>query len=580
MNKTIVPAIGLVILVVLILQLKSTPTAKLSIIPRPMKTIAGNGSFTLNSGTRILIPKGSTEINRIAIYLAQHLRPATGLSLPILYGSEADSLDNAIILTTKSTDKNLGPESYEIFVSKDTVVLSAPQPAGLFYGVQTIRQLLPEQIKSKKTVKDISTRIPSVTIYDKPRFQWRGFMLDSCRHMQSKDFIKRYIDLMAYHKLNRFHWHLTDDQGWRIEIKKYPKLTQIGAWRDSADGCTGGHWKNVCSAAPECIKPRLEKSSGKWAYTGDKTIIRKVLTEGRYGGFYTQDDIREIVAFARSRYITVVPEIELPGHAQAALAAYPEYSCMSGFSCTGKPFGPRLCAGQSEEIFCAGNDMTFEFLQNILSEVLELFPSRWIHIGGDECRKAHWAKCLICQARIKTEGLKDENELQSYFIKRIEKFLFVKNRQIIGWDEVLEGGLAPEAIVQSWRGMDGAIAAAKAGHNTIVSPTTHCYLNNLNEDLDVKKSYSFEPVPASLNREQQKYILGGEGNLWTEWVPQEKIDRQVFPRLTALAEVFWSPKKLRNWNDFSRRMKVQFRRYDILGVDYYKKTQKVPLTAN
>jgi hexosaminidase len=363
-------------------------------------------------------------------------------------------------------------------------------------------------------------------------------LLDCGRHFMTKDFVKRYIDLLAYHKLNVLHWHLTEDQGWRIEIKKYPKLTEIGAWRQ---------------ATRDDEQPRD--------------------AAGRYGGFYTQDDIREIVAYAKSRFVTIVPEIEMPGHCQAALASYPELSC------TGGPFQVGTEWGVYDDVYCAGNDHTFEFLQDVLTEVLDLFSSQFIHIGGDEVPKTRWKACPKCQARIKAEGLKDEAELQSYFVRRIERFLASKGRRLVGWDEILEGGLAPNATVQSWRGMGGAIAAATAGHDVVSSPTSHCYLDYPQFPvvstqpvtvITLDKIYSFEPTPAELNAEQAKHILGAEGNMWTERAPQDRVDYLVFPRLCALAEVTWSPKELRNWDDFATRMKAHYQRLDALGVRYAK----------
>ncbi|MBU0616882.1 MAG: family 20 glycosylhydrolase, partial [Planctomycetes bacterium] len=361
------------------------------------------------------------------------------------------------------------------------------------------------------------------------RYRWRGMLLDCGRHFMTKDFVKRYIDLLAYHKMNVLHWHLTEDQGWRIEIKKHPKLTEIGAWRGEGDE--------------------------------------------RYGGFYTREDVKEIVEYAKSRYIAVVPEIEMPGHSLGALAAYPELSC------TGGPFKVATRWGVHSEVYCAGNDKVFEFLQDVLSEVIELFPSEFIHIGGDECPKERWQACVKCQARIKTEGLKDEHELQSYFIRRIEKFLNSKGRRLIGWDEILDGGLAPNATVQSWRGMRGAIAAATAGHDVISSPTSHCYLDYAQWRapgeptwmgfIDLKTCYSFEPTPTELTPEQAKHVLGLEGNMWTEHAPQARVDWQVFPRLCALAEVGWSPKGKRDWKDFQKRLKAHYPRLDALGVTYF-----------
>jgi hexosaminidase len=380
--------------------------------------------------------------------------------------------------------------------------------------------------------------IPAAQIVDQPRYRWRGMLLDCGRHFMDKAFVKRYIDLLAYHKMNVLHWHLTEDQGWRIEIKKYPKLAEISAWR---------------------------KTTRSSELTADP--------QGRYGGFYSQDDVREVVEYARSRYITVVPEIEMPGHSQAALAAYPELSC------TGGPFEVQTEWGIHKEVYCAGNDKTFQFLEDVLTEVVELFPSEFIHVGGDECPKDRWKACQKCQARIKAEGLKDEHELQSYFIRRMERFLNSKGRRLVGWDEILEGGLAPNATVQSWRGLKGAIAAATTGHDVVSSPTSNCYLDYaqmrmLGEPtwmgyLPLERAYAFEPTPAELTEQQAKHVLGLEGNMWTEWAPQSRVDWQVFPRLCALAEVGWSPGELRDWDDFQRRMATHYQRLDELGVTYF-----------
>jgi len=524
---------------------KAAETNRISVIPEPMEIKPACGQFTLKYKTAIYAESGSASVKAIANYLAEQLRPATGFSLVVLDDSKGSSAADSILLTTKDADKDLGKEGYELVVTKNNIVLRAPHPAGLFYGVQTIRQLLPPQIESRKKIVDTCWTIPCVQIKDKPRFGWRGSLLDCCRQFMSVDFLKRYIDLLAYHKMNRFHLHLTDDPGWRIEIKKYPKLTEIGAWRNTGPGY---------------LRPPEDPPQ----------------TDQIYGGYYTQRDMKDIVAYAKSRFVTVVPEIEMPGHSSSALAAYPELSC------TGGPFKVKNTMGISKDIYCPGNEKTFEFLEDVLSEVVELFPSLYIHIGGDECPKDRWQQCPKCQARIKTEGLKDEHELQSYFVKRIEKILLAKGRRLIGWDEILEGGLAPQATVQSWRGMKGAIAAATSGHDTIVSPTTHCYFDYPHSKkeaasfpdwmgiLPAEKVYSFEPVPEALTAEQQRHILGGEGNVWTETAPQEEIDSRAYPRLTALAEVLWSPKESRNWTDFSSRMQAHYKRFDILGVDYYK----------
>jgi hexosaminidase len=398
-------------------------------------------------------------------------------------------------------------------------MVEAAKLNGLFYGVQTLRQLLPVEIESKVKVENVNWIIPNVIIFDKPEFVWRGLNLDCCRHFMTKEFVLRYIDLLAYHKMNVLHWHLTEDQGWRIEIKKYPLITEKGAWRRFEDGTT-------------------------------------------YGGYYTQDDIKEVVQYAASRFITVVPEIEMPGHSTAAIACYPEYSC------TGGPFDVGTLWGIYYDVYCPGNENTFKFLEDVISEVVELFPGKYIHIGGDEVPKDRWKKCSQCQARIKSEGLKDENELQSYFIKRIEKFVNSKGKKIIGWDEILEGGLPLEATVQSWRGVKGALDAAKQGHDVIVSPTSHCYFDYPVDVTDLQKVYSFDPIPNELTAEERNHVLGSEGNMWTEYAPQEFVDDRLFPRILALSEVVWTYPAERNFKEFRQRVQKHYDRLDVLGVNY------------
>ncbi|MDX1702620.1 MAG: family 20 glycosylhydrolase, partial [Melioribacteraceae bacterium] len=375
--------------------------------------------------------------------------------------------------------------------------------------------------------------VPGLTINDAPRFQWRGVHLDVGRHLYKVEDIKKYIDYLAMHKMRQFHWHLTEDQGWRIEIKKYPKLTSIGAWRNETMG------------------------DGK-----------------KYGGYYTQEEIKDIVRYADSRFIEVIPEIELPGHSVAALAAYPE------FSCTGGPFEVATTWGVHSDVYCAGNEKTFKFLEDVLNEVIPLFPSKYIHIGGDECPKTRWEECQRCQRRIKNEGLKDEHELQSYFIQRIEKFLLTKNRQIIGWDEILEGGLAPQATVMSWRGIQGGIEAAKQGHDVIMTPGSHCYFDHHQGDpafephafgnrLTLTKVYSYEPIPEELTADEEKYVLGAQANVWTERLQTFKdVEYMLMPRLAAISEVVWSPKKIRNNSKFVKKMETQLQRYDYLDINY------------
>jgi hexosaminidase len=511
--------------------------ARPALVPQPTKLEVSPGEFQVTGTTRILFDADNPELATIAEYLERIFYRTVGYKLAFEPAAAPPDAKNVFVLTLAGAPAALGDEGYELTVTPDVVRLRAAHTAGVIWGIQTIRQLLSPDAEDPTGKPEGSGVLPCVQITDQPRFRHRGMLLDCGRHFMPKDFVKRYISLLAYHKLNILHWHLTEDQGWRIEIKKYPKLTEIGAWRQ---------------------------------VTRDDEQPRDAL--GRYGGFYTQDDIREIVEYAKFRHITVVPEIEMPGHSLAALASYPELSC------TGGPLQVGTEWGVFDDVYCAGNEHTFEFLQDVLSEVLELFPSELIHVGGDEVPKTRWHACPKCQARIKAEGLKDEHELQSYFIRRIEKFLNSKGRRLVGWDEILEGGLAPNATVQSWRGMDGAIAAASSGHDVVSSPTSHCYLDFPQTDSSGKpnwmavttleKIYSFEPVPTELTPEQTRHVLGAEANIWSERTPPDRVDHQVFPRLCALAELTWSPKEARNWDDFAARMQTHYRRLDSQGVTY------------
>ncbi|MDC7217889.1 MAG: family 20 glycosylhydrolase [Spirochaetales bacterium] len=428
----------------------------------------------------------------------------------------------------------MGNEGYKLNIKNDRVFLNANTSAGLLYGMQSIWQLL--------SAKD-GNSIPCMEITDYPRFSWRGMHLDVSRHFMPASFIYKYIDYIAMHKMNVFHWHLVDGQGWRIEIKKYPKLTEIGAWRTNEEDLRWG------------TADDLPNKDGE-----------------KYGGFYTQDEIRAIVEYAQKRNVTIVPEIEMPAHSKAALEAYPE------FSCAGKH--PASESNHKPTIYCAGNDSTFIFLEDILSEVMDLFPSTYIHIGGDEANKTDWKNCPKCQQRIKDEGLKDENELQSYFIKRIEKFLNSKGRRLIGWDEILEGGLAPEATVMSWRGESGGIEAAKMNHDVVMTPEGYLYFDRYQGDptlepkafggfTQLRRVYEYDPVPAELTEQEGKHVLGAQANVWSEYIPNEKhVEYMIMPRMAALSEILWSPKEARNWDDFSQRMETQYRRYEKMGVNY------------
>lgn len=530
-----------------------------AIIPVPSKVEIRQGQFRLAPLTRIQIDEPSTETAR---YLAEKLRASTGFPFPIYTNDEA--LKGVIELTTKGAKAELGPEGYELDVAPDVVSIKAPTQAGLFYGVQTLLQLFPPEIFTNGKVANANWEIPfAVHIEDQPRFPWRGFMLDCARHFFSKDEVKRVLDDMALHKLNTFHWHLTDDHGWRIEIKKYPKLTQIGAWRDKSwisppgndDSLQTNHVRPVWDSAPPT-------SFG---------------ADGRYGGFYSQDEVREIIAYAATRHITVVPEIEMPGHAIAALAAYPELSCDNGH------YSPDVNAGVNKGAFCIGDDAVITFLDNVLLEMFDLFPGKYIHIGGDEVngavKKATWGQSKDCQARMKTEGLKTLDELQGWFTGKMGKFVAEHGKTMIGWTEITEGPLPQNAVVMDWQG--GAMAAATSGHDVVMSPTKFCYFDyaqsldsameppGIGGYIPLERVYLFEPVPADLPARFQSHILGAQANLWTEYVPSiPHVEYMMFPRLCALAEVDWSPKSARNWDDFKQRLATHEKRLDALGINY------------
>lgn len=510
----------------------------ISIIPQPQELTIENGYLKLDKNTKILTDSDNHKVADIANYFVRQFNSVSGYSLSVSVMTGDTTPKNAILFIDKNIESSFGKEGYTLKSNKNNIVLSG-SPHGLFYAVQTLFQLLPVEIYSSKNIKNTNWYVPSVSIKDQPRFKWRGMHLDVGRHMFPVSFIKKYIDYIAMHKMNIFHWHLTEDQGWRIEIKKYPRLTKIGAWRKGT---------------------QIEKTNK--------------IDNQRYGGYYTQEEIREIVTYAGEKFVTVVPEIELPGHSIAALTAYPE------FSCTGGSFEVRTKWGNSNNIYCAGNDSVFSFLENILTEVLELFPSKYIHIGGDEAPKTRWEECVKCQERIKNEGLKDEQELQSYFISRIEKFLNSKGRQIIGWDEILEGGLAPNAAVMSWRGIEGGISAAKLKHNVVMTPTDYLYFDYYqgkpeNEPLaiggflPIEKVYSYEPIPEELSINEQQYIMGVQANQWTEYIATpELVEYMTLPRLCALSEIAWSPKHRRNLDNFLLKMNTHYERLNELGVNY------------
>ena len=517
-----------------------------SIIPQPLILKAKAGNFVIGKKTRIYVDRNNKSLRKTGEMLSAQLKLETGFDISV-NENPGNSTNDAIILTRNNAVDTLGTEGYNLSVRPERIIIKSVHPTGVFYGMQTLLQLLPV-ISEAKNNRFI---IQGVDIIDKPRFGWRGMMLDVGRYFYSVDFIKKFIDYLAMHKMNTFHWHLTDDQGWRIEIKKYPKLTQIGAWREAT---------------------QYDRATSQ-------------IDQNPHGGYYTQDQIREVVAYAKDRFVNIIPEIEMPGHALAALVAYPELSC------TGGPFKIPLYWNIQKDVYCAGNEQTFQFLEDVLTEVADLFPSPVIHIGGDECPKDRWKLCPKCQARMKAEGLKDEHELQSYFIRRIEKFLLTKNKRIIGWDEILEGGLAPNAAVMSWRGVVGGIAAAKLHHDVVMSPSDYAYFDYYQGEpylepvafgglLTLEKVYSYEPVPAELNAKEALFIKGVQANIWSEFIHSpEKVEYMSFPRVAALAEVGWTDPKLKNWEDFKRRMVMQYKRYENAGINYSKTAMNVTYTS-
>ncbi len=521
-----------------------------SIIPQPMKIEQTKGSFELNATTKLVIPQDE-KIKQIGSMLVEWIKVPTGIELQT---GEIGSKKNIIQLEVINRN-DLGPEGYELIVDRKSVLISANSPAGLFYGVQSLMQLLPAEVYSEKFENGISWEIPCVRITDKPRFNWRGMHLDVSRHFFPVEFVKKYIDLIAMHKMNIFHWHLTDDNGWRIEIKKYPLLTEVAAWRVDREKI---HWREVTPPEP-----------------GE---------EANYGGFYTQEEIKEVVQYASDRFVTIVPEIEMPGHSCEVFAAYPELSC-KGENLYVQPgsYWPNL------DIFCAGKEETFEFIENVLLEVMELFPAEYIHIGGDEADKTRWKECRHCQQRIKDEKLANEDELQSYFIRRVEKFLNYHSKKLIGWDEIIEGGLAPEATVMSWRGFNGGQEAAGQGHDVVMCPTSYCYFDyyQANPDfepeaiggfLPLKKVYSFEPVPEGLAADKVKHILGAQGNVWTEYIATpDHAEYMAVPRMAALAEVVWTSPENKNWSRFRNNLIIQFDRYELMDINYSKGSWKVDI---
>ena len=508
-----------------------TTSEPLPIVPLPQQVTRSGGTFELDASASIAVPAGDTEALRIAARWAGPMREQ-GLPLPV-------GPVGTITLEVAGT----GPaEGYTLSVTSDGITVRGSDHAGLFYGMQTLSQLLPPGVADGRTPVEGSVSVPGVEIEDAPRFGYRGMHLDVARHFPGPEFVKHYLDLLARYKVNRFHWHLTEDQGWRIEIDRYPLLTEVGAFR-----------------------PETHVGHGRDPFEGDGVP---------HGGFYTKDEVREIVAYAAERYITVIPEIEMPGHSLAALAAYPELACTEG------PFEVAMTWGVFDDIYCPEEE-TFEFLENVLAEVIELFPGEYVHVGGDEAPKTAWEESDFVQALMEREGLEDEMEVQSWFIQRIERFLNANGKRLIGWDEILEGGIAPNATVMSWRGTEGGIEAAREGHDVVMTPYSHLYFDYYQSQeqeaepfaiggfLPLDTVYSYEPVPEELSEEEAHHVLGAQANVWTEYMKTgDHIEYMIFPRMFALSEIVWSPREGRSYDDFLTRLPWHFARLDAMGVRY------------
>ncbi|HEU4573692.1 MAG TPA: family 20 glycosylhydrolase [Chitinophagaceae bacterium] len=524
---------------------------KPAIIPEPVSLVQKTGVFTLKNNVVINVSGDDAAALKAAGYLSKAISTATGFNVTTRKNGIAATINLALL---KSPSKELGDEGYQLSVTAKSVSISANKPAGLFYGVQTFLQLLPKEIESKKAVANVAWTAPCVEVKDYPRFGWRGLMFDVSRHFFTKEDVEAYIDQMVKYKLNLLHLHLTDDEGWRIEIKSLPRLTSVGAWNVKKVGTFGDF------SEPGPDEPRS------------------------YGGFYTQDDIKELVKYAQDRFVNILPEVDIPGHSLAAVVSYPELSCTPGAENYKVRSGEKIMEwpenghfyGLVDNTLCPANEKVYAFLDKVFTEVAQLFPFPYIHIGGDECARNFWEKSDAIKALMQKENLKNLDEVQSYFEKRVEKIVESKGKRVIGWDEILEGGLAPNAAVMSWRGIKGGIEAAKMGHEVVMSPTTFVYLDYMQSDrvmeppvyatLRLNKTYEFEPVPDGVDA---KYIKGGQANLWTEQVYNMRhAEYMTWPRGLALAECVWSPKEKKNWDDFAARVEKQFPRFDEAQVKY------------
>ncbi|MBT3209274.1 MAG: family 20 glycosylhydrolase [Bacteroidetes bacterium] len=519
---------------------------KAEIIPKPQSIVELGHNYIISKSTKIYVNETNDELKGVAKYLKKRIETSVqGASIAIV--TNASSEEGIHLILNNEPDTLLGEEGYTLS-SENNLLIKANTSAGIFYGVQTLLQLLPVEIYSKES-KNFDLILPAVNIFDKPRYAYRGMHLDPCRHFFSVEFTKKYLDYMAYHKLNKFHWHLTEDQGWRIEIKKYPKLIEIGSKRKGT---------------------LILNHDVSWKEQKYDTIPVQ--------GYYTQEQIFEIIQYAKERFIEVIPEIEMPGHATAALASYPNLSC------TGGPFEVLQRPGVIADVYCAGNDSVFVFIKDIIDEVVELFPSKYIHIGGDECPKDRWKECSKCQNVIKREGLENEHELQSWFITEIEKYINSKGKTLIGWSEIMEGGIAPNAVLQSWLGTSAGIEAAKQKHNAIMSPYQYLYFDGIYVDkkhkkmepfgqsycwTNTEKVYSFDPTPDTIPQKYHSYFIGAEATMWTEFIKDEShLEYMLMPRISALSEICWTNKEQKDFADFSNRLDKQYMRYDQLETNY------------
>ena len=508
----------------------------ISIIPKPVKMDENPGKFAVTKNTKI---EADSALSDIANYLKNLLKPATGFDLQVRGISDGDKTSSVVILKINSKLSDLGPEGYTLQASQERILIEGVEPVGVFYGIQTLRQLLPVEIESTSVLKDKEWHVPCVDIEDYPRFSWRGFMLDVGRHFFDKDLVKKMLDLMALHKMNMFHWHLTEDQGWRIEIKKYPKLIEVGSKRKETQ--MGGHLSKKSDGIP-------------------------------HEGFFTQEDIKEIVAYAAKRFIKVVPEIDMPGHIMSALASYPELSCKGG------PFDVSTRFGIRKDVCCVGKDSTYEFLESVLNEVIDLFPSQVIHLGGDEVPKERWKECTDCQERMKKEGIEDEKELQDYFTNRIVDYISSRGRTAMGWNQILSDTLKDDAIGQFWMfNKKEVLEHLKKGRKMVMSDYFHTYLDYSYIMTPLRKTYLYEPVPKKLEKEKHANVLGIETPLWTEWVETlKRLGWQTFPRFTAVAEVGWTPKSEKNFKSFEKRLDFMLTRLDLLGMYHAQKNEFNP----